>query len=509
MLLVGFLYSTLRSDEPYHDGQPLSYWLRELELSRDASTERWQRAVRAVRQMGTNALPALLQMLQTPDSRWKTDAVDWLQETVDVDLTETLGSIRGRRAVAGFRVLGPTTASPALPRLATLAAAPDSRISSQALAALGEIGGETMIPTLVTVLTNGNSLARAEAAVSLGALRGQGRAAVPELVRALRHADVSIRASAARALGEIALEPDQAVPALTEALRDADATVRAAASLALGFYGRDAEDALPALRELALHSDAFSSRFIPRTMVRVQCDLRDGGIIRGPQTEKRLALLFTGHEHAEGGETILNELARHGFRASFFLTGTFLANSNFAPLIQRIVDERHYLGPHSDRHLLYCAWEDRRTLVRETDFATDLVANVAKLPAASAEERRFNRYFLPPFEHYNREITDWTRKQRWTLINFTPGTRSNADYTGEADRNFVSSQAILDSIHEREREDPNGLNGFLLLLHIGSGPGRADKFHLRFGELLDQLQRKGYECVRVDQLLGPRVETIK
>jgi hypothetical protein len=232
--------------------------------------------------------------------------------------------------------------------------------------------------------------------------------------------------------------------------------------------------------------------------------VRDVGIRRGPTTEIRLALVFTGHEFAEGGKTILDELARCGGQASFFFTGDFLSNTNFAPLIQRIVDERHYLGPHSDQHLLYCAWEDRRTLVSETDFATDLLANVAKIPAYAGEERRFNRFFLPPFEHYNREISDWTRKLRWSLINFTPGTRSNADYTGEADQNFVSSQAIFDSIVKRELEDPHGLNGFLLLLHIGSGPGRADKFHTRFGELLDCLGGKGYEFVRVDQLLGPR-----
>jgi hypothetical protein len=46
------------------------------------------------------------------------------------------------------------------------------------------------------------------------------------------------------------------------------------------------------------------------------------------------------------------------------------------------------------------------------------------------------------------------------------------------------------------------LNGFLLLLHLGSGPGRADKFHARFGELLDYLTGKGYQMVRVDELLS-------
>ncbi len=47
-------------------------------------------------------------------------------------------------------------------------------------------------------------------------------------------------------------------------------------------------------------------------------------------------------------------------------------------------------------------------------------------------------------------------------------------------------------------------DGFILLLHIGSGPGRADKFHTRFGQLLDTLAGGGYWFSRVDELLNPR-----
>ena len=85
-----------------------------------------------------------------------------------------------------------------------------------------------------------------------------------------------------------------------------------------------------------------------------------------------------------------------------------------------------------------------------------------------------------------------------------PGTRSNADYTEDASPNFVSSGAIFESIIRRERQDPDGLSGFLLLLHIGAGPRRTDPFHTRFGALLDDLAGKGYRFVRVDELLGPK-----
>jgi len=232
------------------------------------------------------------------------------------------------------------------------------------------------------------------------------------------------------------------------------------------------------------------------------CEMWQGGITRGPTDARRIAIVFTGHGYAEGTDAILGELMRHHGHASFFLTGAFLTNQQFTPFVRRMVSGGHYVGPHSDGHLLYCEWTaTRKTLVTHEEFRTDLETNLVKLPKAFRKAAPPMRFFLPPFEHYNSEIASWTTEMDLTLINYTPGTRSNADYTGEADANFVSSQKIFDSIMKREREDPHGLNGFILLLHVGSGPGRTDKFHFRFGELLDQLAGKGYKFVRIDELL--------
>lgn len=226
-----------------------------------------------------------------------------------------------------------------------------------------------------------------------------------------------------------------------------------------------------------------------------------GAIIRGDPTRKALALAFTGDEFAEGGETILNELRRRQAKGSFFLTGNFLTNTAFVPLVKRIAAAQHYFSVHSDKHLLYCSWEkERQTLVTQAELHADLEMNHRRFVRLNLAQQP-GRYFIPPFEHYNQQIVDWAWEKDFVLINYTPGTRSHADYTKETDKNFTSSQVIFDSIVKREREDPHGLNGFILLLHIGSGPGRADKFHDRFGELLDYLAGKGYEFVRVDELL--------
>jgi endoglucanase len=233
------------------------------------------------------------------------------------------------------------------------------------------------------------------------------------------------------------------------------------------------------------------------------CQVVDGGIIRGSADKPRIALVFTGHTFAEGGGTILDELARHQAQGSFFLTGVFLTNADFAPLVARMKKEGHYLGPHSDAHLLYCDWSrNAKTMVTRQEFETDLLANAAKLPVPFCRTTYTPRFFLPAYEHYNSEIAAWAAAAGFTLVNFTPGTRSNADYTGEADKNFVSTQAIFDSILQREYTDPHGLNGFILLLHLGSGPGRTDKFADKFGALLDNLAARGYQFVRIDELLA-------
>lgn len=228
----------------------------------------------------------------------------------------------------------------------------------------------------------------------------------------------------------------------------------------------------------------------------------EGAIVRGPVDARRLALVFTGHEFAEGGDTILDVLARRGAKASFFLTGVFLRDPDKAPLVRRMLRDGHYVGPHSDAHLLYCPWTGPKvTLVSRAAFTDDLERNLETLKRFGVP-RSAARFFLPSYEWYNDEIATWTRELGLTLVCHTPGTRSNADYTEEGAPQFVPSEAILQSILRGEREDPHGLNGFMLLLHAGAGPGRTDKFHRRFDGLLGTLEGRGYRFVRVDTLLG-------
>jgi peptidoglycan/xylan/chitin deacetylase (PgdA/CDA1 family) len=225
-----------------------------------------------------------------------------------------------------------------------------------------------------------------------------------------------------------------------------------------------------------------------------------GAITRGPQARRELALVFTGGSWAEGATEILDALAARGVKASFFVTGDFLRTPEFDPYLRRMVRDGHYLGPHSDAHLLYAPWEDRaRTIVSQDSFTRDLERNLSDIVRYTGARMR---YFIPPYEWYNQQIADWTRARGIILFNYSPGTRSNADYMLDDDPRFIASQAIYDGILEYERT--RGLNGFLLLLHVGAGPGRTDKMHRFVAPLVDELTRRGYRFRRVDELLRAR-----
>ena len=135
------------------------------------------------------------------------------------------------------------------------------------------------------------------------------------------------------------------------------------------------------------------------------------------------------------------------------------------------------------------------------EFDSDLKNSYREL-AKFGIKKETAHYFLPPYEWYNDSIVEWTAQQGLQLVNYSPGTRSTADYTyPEMDNRYVASKDIYNSIIDYERTSLTGLNGFILLVHIGTDPRRTDKFYMLLPQLITELKQKGYRFVRIDELL--------
>jgi len=219
-----------------------------------------------------------------------------------------------------------------------------------------------------------------------------------------------------------------------------------------------------------------------------------------------MAIVFTGDEFGEGGESIIKTLQQQKIKASFFLTGRFYRNLSFVRIIRQLKMNGNYLGPHSDQHLLYCDWNRRDSLlVTKNEFQKDLDNNYEAMQVFGIK-RKNARYFLPPYEWYNDSIAAWTNESGLQLINYTPGTLSHTDYTTPDQKNYCTTRQIIQSIINYEKANPAGLNGFILLMHIGSGPVRTDKAYSRLNELISWLKTNHYQPVTITELLSNEPE---
>jgi endoglucanase len=151
---------------------------------------------------------------------------------------------------------------------------------------------------------------------------------------------------------------------------------------------------------------------------------------------------------------------------------------------------------------LYCDWTNRDSLlVTKFEFDNDLDHSYDELKKFGITQEKAS-YFLPPYEWYNDSIVMWTAAHGLQLVNYSPGTRSTADYTyPEMENRYVASNDIFKSVMDYEKLSSSGLNGFILLMHIGTDPRRTDKFYNLLPKLIDDLRTKGYQWVRIDELL--------
>jgi peptidoglycan/xylan/chitin deacetylase (PgdA/CDA1 family) len=247
----------------------------------------------------------------------------------------------------------------------------------------------------------------------------------------------------------------------------------------------------------AMQQESLEGRLAPRQVL-----YEHGAVIRGNVHKKEISLVFTGHDAADGLATVIDVLKAHRIKASFFLSGDFYRNESFSGMIGRLRKGGHYLGAHSDKHLLYCDWGKRDSmLVNKEQFRYDLKNNYAAMSSFGIEPEDA-RYFIPPYEWFNDSIAAWCKQYGVTLVNFTPGTSSNHDWTyPELGGQYTDSETIYNSILRFEKEENNGLNGFLLLTHFGTDARRPDKLYDRLDARITELEKRGYRFALLREIL--------
>jgi hypothetical protein len=246
------------ADEPHHRGHPLSYWVQQYEPATDAGPYMPFRLSResaaAVREIGTNALPTMLQWMTRPEKGLKSKIVSWANDDRIPFFARRLlvpaypKLYRPDLAILAFRALG-TDARSAVPSLAQMLHAPNNaRWAVMALCAVGPEGAtalEEAFPWIGDGILRANIISQLEHGIT-PELEQHCAAFLAQRLGEDSHAGV--RMSAARVLGMLSNSPAVAVPALTKALQDRDGGVRFTASTSLGQFGSAATTAIVSLQ---------------------------------------------------------------------------------------------------------------------------------------------------------------------------------------------------------------------------------------------------------------------
>ena len=228
-----------------------------------------------------------------------------------------------------------------------------------------------------------------------------------------------------------------------------------------------------------------------------------GAIVKSVNpTEPSVSLIFTGDEYGEGLPIIQEILAKEKVKAGFFFTGRFYANKKFTKTIKTLEKEQHYLGTHSNDHLLYNDWTNRNKLLVSYDsFSTDLDKNFAAMENLGINTQQ-RKLFIPPFEWWNDSVASWCNWKGLELFSFTPGTYTNADYTWPEMGSSYKTNATLMNQLKTLASTPGKLNGNILLLHVGTDPRRKEKLYNELPAIIQLLRKNGYRIKRIDELIN-------
>lgn len=262
-----FIFLT-RDAEPSYQGKSLRQWMDQYcwpdnptaadlfprKTFFEQSAARQNEAAQAIRQIGTNAIPTLLQW-EDQDSlvAWKVKLLAGLPKVLQrwQALNWWLAAqdqYRVTRALSGFYILG-VNATPAVPELTRRMQTRNSGSGVAAAAALANMGAAAL-PVLLSALTNSGTPNRVmvlRCAANATRAASNDISGIRILAQCVLDTNAAVGAMAAIELGSITNQPGLAVPALIAGLKQPRGQVRARCVEALANYGAQARVAVPAL----------------------------------------------------------------------------------------------------------------------------------------------------------------------------------------------------------------------------------------------------------------------
>ena len=236
-LLAAAVVAIFYVTEPAYGGRTVVEWLDELQ---NPDTNAQAAAQQAIRQLGRQAVPAIIDLLEARDGWLKTKCLELESRQSFFEFPFHLAAEQRSEAFEACRLLGPA-AEDALPALVELA-----EIEPSAIPVMAGLGRGS-IYCLLRALDNPKRSIRLNAIDALGGLRGASFKVVPALMKMLAGKETEAKVFSIKSLGAIQPASEEVLPALVQSLADPSPSVRRMAATVIAKYGPLAKAAVPGL----------------------------------------------------------------------------------------------------------------------------------------------------------------------------------------------------------------------------------------------------------------------
>ncbi|MEJ2367715.1 MAG: polysaccharide deacetylase family protein [Acidobacteriota bacterium] len=113
--------------------------------------------------------------------------------------------------------------------------------------------------------------------------------------------------------------------------------------------------------------------------------------------------------------------------------------------------------------------------------------------------RNMAPYWRAPFGEYNRQILEWGALAGYRSVYWTEHL-DTLDWV--ADRKsplFHTPENVLERLIGRSKRAPYGINGGVILMHLGTERNGSSRIDLILPSLIDRLKKEGYSFTTVDK----------
>lgn len=226
---------------------------------------------------------------------------------------------------------------------------------------------------------------------------------------------------------------------------------------------------------------------------------------RGNINKKNIALTFDGGAGDGAAAEILDYLSEKKIKCTMFLTGSFL--KTYPDIVKRMVKEGHEIGNHtwSHPHLTTFVKNQKhetapgiteKKLHSELDKTSKLFEKITKT--------KMSPFWRAPYGEHNLQIRRWASELGYRQIGWTLGNGENLDthdwVIDTTSTIYKTPQQVMDKILNFGNGSSKKSNGGIILMHLDS-QRKNNQIHHMVPALIDSLHNRGYQLVKVSELL--------